>query len=181
MSESKDRMISLLPYYLQNGSNINKYYEAIGRMFDEIIEVFIDIINSRDLDKSFGYGLDIIGGILGEPRNGVKDDTYTELLKTKIISNRSIGNAETLNDFGRLILEQYFQGIIESTTDPAKIILRYTFPLIPNSVQLLKKAVVAGVQVTDEIDSYVPICGTFSSGQYGLNRVLTQVGGGNTA
>lgn len=177
---SKDRMIKLLPCYLQRGKNINKYYDVLGELFDEMIQAIEEIALYRDLEKSKGYGLDILGDILGQTREGMADDDYRQLLRIKIVANRSPGDIETLNDFGRLILKQYFEGIYQSN-EPAKIILRYTYPLVPNAVQMLKKAVAAGVQVTDEIDSYVPICGTISCNQQALDKVLTQVGGGNTA
>jgi hypothetical protein len=173
-------MIKLLPYYLKQGKNINKYYEVLGELFDEVIQAIAEITLYRDVEKAKGYGLDIIGDILGQTREGLEDEAYRDILRIKIVANRSPGDIETLNDFGRLILKQYFEGIYQAN-EPAKIILRYTYPLVPNAVQLLKKAVAAGVQVTDEIDSYVPICGTLNCNQQPLDKVFCQVGGGNTA
>lgn len=171
---TQSRMIDMLPYYLRNGSSINKYYIAIAKIFDEIIEVFVDIQNSRDIDKSWGFGLDIIGDILGEERNGLDDESFRAVLRTKIISNRSTGDIETLNDFGRLILGQFFEGIIDSN-NPAEMILRYTFPLVKDPVGLMNKAKAAGVKIITQMDSYVPVCGTVKAGSMPLTKKLTSI------
>lgn len=174
MATTQERMVVLLPYYLQGGTNINKYYTALAKIFDEIISVFLEIQDSRDLDKSYKFGLDIIGDILGEQRNGLDDNIFREILRTKIIANRSDGSIETLNNFGRLILGQFFEGIIASD-NPAEVILRYTFPLVSNPVALMKKATVAGVKISTQLDGYVPVTGVQRVGTLALTKKISSI------
>ncbi len=169
--EILDRMLSFLPYHLKNGENIKKYYLALAELFDELIQAFIQIQQSRDIDQSEWYGLDIIGSIVGENRNGLNDEDYRRNLKTKIISNRSDGSIEVLNNFGRLILGQFYNGVIKSS-NPAELVLRYTFPLVSNPVEYMEKATAAGVNVKTELDVQVPICGTFILGSLPFTKTL---------
>lgn len=171
MPETTDRMISFLPYYLRNGENIKKYYSAFAELFDELIQAFVQIQQSRDIDQSEWYGLDVIGSIVGESRNGLNDSDYRKILKTKIISNRSDGSIEVLNDFGRLILGQFYNGIIKSS-NPAELILRYTYPLIENPEEYMAKATAAGINIITELDIQVPVCGTFSLGTIPFAKTL---------
>jgi hypothetical protein len=104
-----ERIIDLLPYYLQNGENINKYYSLITQMYDEILNVFLDIVDSRDIDKSELYGLDIIGQIVGENDRNIKDDElFRNNVKTKIIQNNSRGYIEDINQLSRIFLGENF-------------------------------------------------------------------------
>lgn len=174
MSTTKDHMIEMLPYRLRQGENINKYFQAISEMFDEIIEMFVQIQDSRDIDKSFGFGLDIIGQILGEERKGLDDESFRTILRTKIISNRSAGDIETLNNFGRLILGQFYEGLVETSTS-GKMVLRYTYPLVSDPVSLMKKATAAGVKIDTQLDTYVPVCGAYTIGQLPFTKTLSAV------
>jgi hypothetical protein len=169
-----DEMIELLPYHLREGENIKKYYTAIANKFEELIAVFADIRDCMDLDKAHDFGLDIIGDKVGEVRNGLTDNEFREVLRTKIISNRSDGSIETLNDFGRLILKEYFTGIIESD-NPAEIILRYTYPLINNPEQIFKKVVSVGVKISTELETYVPVAGAYKLGQIPFTKVSSTI------
>lgn len=114
MATTKERMLELLPYYLKSGENINKYYEAIANIFDEILNVFIEIMDSRDIDKSKLYGLDIIGHIVGQLRTEETDSNYKNILKTRVVQNNSQGLIEDINELARTFLRTNFISIEES-------------------------------------------------------------------
>ena len=172
-SEYGQRLISLLPYYLQNGQNIQKIFQVIGEQFDELVNAAKEIIDSRNIDKSFGFGLDVIGDIVGQLRNGMDDETYRNVLRTKVVQNKSIGDIETLNNFGRMILGKYFLGILDSQ-NPGEIIFQYAFSQVLNPRDLMQKVVGAGIHVNAESDAYVPICGAFSLGTVPLSKTLVK-------
>ncbi|WP_125153680.1 DUF2612 domain-containing protein [Clostridium rectalis] len=155
--ETKDRMINLLPYYIQNGKNINKYFGVLAKMYNELIDIFTNILNSRNLDSSTLYGLDIIGDIIGEKRLGRNDKDYRSALKTKIIANRSTGDIETINNYMKSLMGSFYIGIIEGNN--TNITLRYSYPSIDNPVAYLKKATAAGVSIDTQIQTYVPVVG----------------------
>lgn len=169
---TKDRLIQLLPYYLQQGENINKYFSVLAKYYDELVNVFLDIIDSRDIDKSKLYGLDIIGTIIGEERQGRTDLDYRSALRTKIIANRSAGDIETLNNYMRSLMGNFFVGILEGGN--TNLTLRYTFPAVNNPVNYLKKATAAGVNIDTQIQTYVPVTGQ-RLGLLSLNKRPTTI------
>lgn len=114
---TQSRMIDLLPYYLQDGENIQTYYKVLAKFYDELINVFLDIIDSRDLDISESYGLDIIGTIVEQMREtGMDDETYRNRLRTKVMQNNSRGYVEDINQLGRAFLGDNFTGVVQGYT-----------------------------------------------------------------
>ena len=156
MATTQEIMVGLLPYYLQSGTNINKYFIALAKMFDEIITVFLEIQDSRDLDKNYQFGLEIIGDIVGEKRNSLDDEAYRENLKTKIKRNRSNGDIETLNEFARSLLDNDFIGFNDDFSKSAELSFQYNFPrenpTTKDPVTLIKKIMAVGVRLKTELD-----------------------------
>lgn len=158
MADTQTRMIELLPYYLQNGENIKKYYKAIAMVFDEITQVLLSVVENRDVDSSVLYGLDVLGNIVGELRNGLEDETFRENIKTKIKRNRSYGDIEILNEFARNLLDGDFVGIFEDYNKSGEIIFKYIFPrenpTTKDPVSLLKKIMGVGIRLKTELAFY---------------------------
>ena len=145
-----ERLISFLPYYLKNGENIEKWYSVFAELFDELTKVFVQIQQSRDIDQSSLYGLDILGDIVGELRNNLPDTSYIENIRTKIKRNRSMGDIETLNEFARSILGDDFVGFSETETSGI-LQLEYTFPrtnmMVQDPLALISKIKAVGVRI----------------------------------
>lgn len=116
---TKDRLVGLLPYYLQDGENIKKYYETLAKFYDEIIDIFKEITDSRDIDLAEMYGLDILGDIVNQPRTSkYKDDEkYRNRLKTKVMQNNSMADIESINSIANSFLEDNFIGIKQGYQD----------------------------------------------------------------
>lgn len=158
MAESTtERLVSFLPYYLKNGENIKIYFSVFAELFDELIQVFVQIQQSRDIDQSELYGLDILGDIVGELRNGLEDTKYLENLRTKIRRNRSNGDIKTLNDFARSILGDDFIGFSE-TEESGTLQLQYNFPrtniMVQDPLALLQKIKALGVKIISTLNSF---------------------------
>lgn len=169
-----DIAISYLPVYLQDGHNIKSVYGAISNIYEDIFQFYQEILIFMDIDRSEGLGLDKIGSRLGEERNGRDDKLYRVALKTKVISNRSSGDIETLNDYGRALFGQFFIGIIEGETS-GNITLRYTYTDIENPKEMFKKAVAGGIKVNTQYQTWVPVCGTYTLGTLPLIKTLTSI------
>jgi len=158
MAESTtERLVSFLPYCLKNGENIKIYFSVFAELFDELIQVFVQIQQSRDIDQSELYGLDILGDIVGELRNGLEDTKYLENLRTKIRRNRSNGDIETLNDFARSILGNDFIGFSETDTS-GTLQLQYKFPrtnmMVQDPLVFIEKIKALGVKLESVLNFY---------------------------
>ncbi len=170
MAESTtERLVSFLPYCLKNGENIKIYFSVFAELFDELIQVFVQIQQSRDIDQSELYGLDILGDIVGELRNGLEDTKYLENLRTKIRRNRSNGDIETLNDFARSILGNDFIGFSETDTS-GTLQLQYNFPrtnmMVQDPLALLQKIKALGIKTTSVLNSFSDLTNYYGMASY---------------
>ena len=114
---NKEHMIDLLPYDLQDGKNINIYYKVLADMYDDLLNTFLDIIESRDLDASILYGLDIIGDIVGQKRNSIDNEMYRNRIKTRVIQNNSMGYINDINELAQIFLGSNFLGVKQGWHD----------------------------------------------------------------
>lgn len=176
MATTIERMIGLLPGYLQDGKNINKIFNGLAKQFDELYNAMLTTALYRDLDKAKGYSLDITGDIIGEKRQGREDSPYRLSLKTKVISNRSSGDIETVNEYARAILGEFYVGIFERNN--MNLNLRYTFNPYSSKdilVNMVKKSVAAGISIDTSLDIQVPVTGAFTLGEIPLVLQMTTI------
>ncbi|NEZ48020.1 hypothetical protein FDF74_12650 [Clostridium niameyense] len=117
MATTQERMIELLPYYLKGGKNTKIYYKAIANIFDELMDIFLDIIDSRDIDKSTLYGLNILGDIVGQIRKIDNDELFRNRVKTKVMQNNSRGYIEDINQLATVFMGNKFIGTKEGWHD----------------------------------------------------------------
>lgn len=84
-------------------------FETWVTVFVERVQViedaFWDLFTNRWLDNAAGKNLEVLGAIVGQPRNGVSDDeTYRRYIRARIITNRSNGVIEDLLQICRLVV-----------------------------------------------------------------------------
>jgi len=175
MSETTtERLISFLPYYLKNGENIQKWYSVFAELFDELIQVFVQIQQSRDIDQSSLYGLDILGDIVGELRNNLPDASYIENIRTKIKRNRSMGDIEILNEFARSVLGDDFIGFSEPESS-GTLQLEYTFPrtnmMVKDPLALIAKIKAVGVRILSLLNFYSILNNYYGLANHQINHI----------
>lgn len=104
------RLISFLPYYLQNGKKIKAWYNVLSFFYNELIEVYAEIINGQDIENAKGFSLDLLGDILGKNRTSKynDDEKYRNRLKIKVMQNNSMGYIEDLNNLAESFLKEAF-------------------------------------------------------------------------
>lgn len=77
--------------------NVKAILTELLNPFQELEDVFWSIINNRILDNNpTGDQLDIIGGLVGEARNGRADNVYLTAIRLRIKVNKSQGRAEDI-------------------------------------------------------------------------------------
>lgn len=124
-----ERMVDKLPYYLQNGEHIKAYYKSFAILYDELIDIFSDILNFMDVDQAEGYALDLIGDTMNCPRVPpyTSDEEYRRMLKVQIMKNNSSGRIEDINEIAKSLMGDIFLGLkqgyqsLEFNNEPAMI------------------------------------------------------------
>lgn len=96
MNKLYKRAFNRLPERFRKANNENLYYVLYHDGFDDIYTGLESVRDSRNIDKASGKSLDLLGANVGQFRNGEDDDFYRLLIKTRIIANLSIGDAQLL-------------------------------------------------------------------------------------
>ncbi len=119
-------------YKKKPDSNIGKLFEVVDRELEELKKALETTGEYRAIDLATGVTLDNIGKNVLLERDGMDDITYRLFLKTKIRSNLSCGQIETINEIMQVILgNEYYLGLKEVFSDssysnePAAIEIRF--------------------------------------------------------
>lgn len=170
--------------------NIEKIYRLASDGLEEVRTTFETIDRYQDIDEARGAGLERLGRDVLQARDQMDDATYRLMIKTKIRSDLSAGDIETIIEISKVLLGDSLLRIQEmwcvtghpSAGEPAALLIlldRKALRQIP--YQALKRVVAGGVklyfQVVDDTDriefssdnqrfliSGHQICGTFSAG-----------------
>lgn len=105
-----------LAQYIRGKPNMEAVLDAHGLSAEALAEAFTQLDTDRLTDNAFGAQLDLLGEIVGQPREGLSDDEYRPRLQAKILLNRCSGTVEEILTIFELIapdgtvlkLEEYF-------------------------------------------------------------------------
>jgi hypothetical protein len=97
MYESKEVLSKLADYFRKKpDSNIGKLLTIFSEQLKGLETTNSRIREWKSIDNAEGYGLDVIGKELKQPRGVVTDEIYRVLLKSKNARNRSTGDINTM-------------------------------------------------------------------------------------
>lgn len=140
--------LSRLPMQFQEKPRIAALISALVTQCQDIEDTAWDLYVDRTVDTAVGAQQDILGHIVGAPRDGRSDSDYRFRLKLQIAVNRSDGGTETMNRIMRLIV--LTNDFTMSEVFPAGLnieIVSHFFGDPVDTGKLLKKAVTAGVHL----------------------------------
>jgi len=95
-------------------SNIGKIIRIVSDELTAVQTALETTEEWRDIDKAEGTTLDLIGENIGQPRSKTNDEEFRLLIKTKIFSNLSIGDIDSVNQLLRIHLGEQFVSVEES-------------------------------------------------------------------
>lgn len=115
-----------------------------------------------DIERSEGAGLDLIGAIVREKRDGRGDYLYRNALRVRVLINRSQGRPEDLIAIARLFETDTVDSVHLSEVQPARMEIRVagtpTNP--PQEVnKRLRRAKAGGVALTVMVQAYPAVTG----------------------
>lgn len=102
------------PYNKNADSNIAKLFSVVTGEYEELKRTFENVRRYRDIDQAKGASLDRFGGNVNEARGNKNDIDYRKFIKTRIKSNLSPGDIETINDIATVLIGDAFIGIKET-------------------------------------------------------------------
>lgn len=96
VSDWTARLRSRLYTQFRNKVTWEKWVVLLGRQFQDLEDATQTLFSFFDIDNVSGLQLDLIGRVVGQPRNGVSDADYRLYLRARIATNRSTGTPEDL-------------------------------------------------------------------------------------
>lgn len=173
MTTIYDRIKTLLPEQYKDATNLNLILETLASPFDDLKVVYADLKNLLSLDDAEGSQLDLIGGIVGEKRNGRADPEYLIGIRFKIFKNTSKATIDDVVKALKFITEADL--VVYSDNPPASYTI-YTNgqTLASNINEMIDKLSAAGVSlIVYASDGEVPFIATeVSTTQDNLNDDL---------
>lgn len=152
MSELWLQAFKRLPERFRKPNTKDLYYVLYGG-YGEIEKAFIDVMESRNIEKAYGKTLDNLGGNVGQFRQGEDDELYRRLIQVRIIANLSIGNIPTINTVMSALVKKIYLGLEEVWLDdyrgnePSAIKLNLTDFSASFPIDLIMAIKSAGVRV----------------------------------
>lgn len=96
VTDHADQIVDLLLQEFRSRPNWEALLRAWAISVQAVEDMFYDLLTKRSVDTAFGKGLDILGAIVGEPRNARDDEPYRIAIKTRILRNVSSGNPDSI-------------------------------------------------------------------------------------
>lgn len=109
VDHAKSRLISRW----KDDDVVNTYAEAMGEQNQELENVLYEFYSFLAIDSMIGQQLNVIGNIVGQPRNGLSDIQYRIYIKAKIGQNIGSGTLADIRTVWLLILPANKIQIIE--------------------------------------------------------------------
>lgn len=101
-----DEAAARLLAQFENAERLHAFVRALVRPLQELEQVALEVIGSFDVETAVGAQLDVVGGVVGMPRDARSDVAYRAYIKAKILANGSDGSVETILRVARTLLGQ---------------------------------------------------------------------------
>lgn len=86
-------------------SNTQKAIRALLSPAPDLVIAMHQVLTLRSVDNALGAQLDVLGRIVGRPRNGITDDeVYRRLVRAQISANKSDGTNADILTIARLVV-----------------------------------------------------------------------------
>lgn len=116
--------LALLISQFKEKDNIEALLTAFLTQIQELEDVASSLITDRTISSAVGEQLNILGRIVGQPREGRDDDTYRLWIQARILINRSSGTAEEIYTVLKLLTQQLDEGSFKIADEyPARFVI----------------------------------------------------------
>jgi len=136
----------LLLHQFKESERLKGLVRALATPFEELRVELEKLHRGHYIDNATGETLDVIGSIVGQPRNGMSDGDYQPWIKVAVHLNNSAGTAESIFAIIK-ILYRMNNGVIALTERTPNIVkLTLNHPFFPE--ESIKAIIMRAVPVT---------------------------------
>ncbi len=134
IDDLEERALERLPVQHRGKTNITLMIETHTGPIQDLENVMQDMLTQRSVDTAVGTQLDIIGKIVGQPRDGFDDDDYRRLVRARIAANRSQGTTHDILTVQRGVFPEPEASLIITMQFPAAFALRVAHLAITDTI-----------------------------------------------
>lgn len=102
MQNNYDYLLSKCPWWLKKNENVQAFYKAVAKLFDEVDNIYNLLEKQHLIDYATGEFLDDLGIKFNVSRNGQTDDRYRNRIKLAMRKYKLIPNLETISNIGEM-------------------------------------------------------------------------------
>jgi hypothetical protein len=147
ITDYPERTAALLIEQFEPSEDLQSFVKALSSPANEIEKVLFDLKHQRNITFGDGVQLDLIGELIGEPRNGKDDDDYRQALFLRPNINKSYGEGEILISVLKQLTKATEVLLLESEPKTVSLFYKSTSS-VPNNLQESLEAVAdAGVKI----------------------------------
>lgn len=167
-------------YNRKDASNVQKLIDLMMVTANENEQSYEYMLRMRDVDQATGVHLDMFGENVQLPRGQMNDTLYRQLIKVKILLDRSNGDIPTLNRVFRAFLGDAFNGLQEGWThtsnEPAALVVKVGEGVDLQWLDFLKQALAGGVGLSASADMPADTMRIITHTQhYGISYPITNM------
>jgi hypothetical protein len=142
--------LSRLLEQFKNKPNVVALVSALVGVMQPLEAALWALYTQRQLATAFGAQLDVLGSIVGQPRNGLSDSDYARYLNARIATNVSDGRVEDLITVTRSVLNDALVTITISRPGAAAVEVIVTGDIVADAlaaivISFLRDARAAGI------------------------------------
>lgn len=116
-TEHVETALSRILYQFKEKPKFEAFITAFVQQFQDIEDVIGQLLTDRQIDTATGENLNVLGRIVGQPREGRTDADYRLWIKARIQINKSSGTTEEIYNVLKLITGFTDAGNFEMTED----------------------------------------------------------------
>ncbi|CAL7894208.1 hypothetical protein [Fusobacterium necrophorum] len=147
--------LARIPHVYHDTKYARKLFEILKQKHINVVNMWQELSNFNDLEKSEGHMLDVLGGNFKIARLGRTDEEYRKILKFEIPTFNFFGSPYEI----RRILSEYYDIPIENFTLrelSGKIVIKIPDTIDKEEVlKNIKRLKAAGVGLQVDIDVYI--------------------------
>ena len=147
--------LSRLLEQFKNKANVVALVTALITPSNDVETELRDLLTKRQVNTAVGAQLDLIGKLVGQPRNGAGDVDYARFIAARIATNNSKSRVEDLISVAKLVINDALDTITVERRSVASVVVRVTGNVVTDAVagicvSFLRDARAAGVKLTLE-------------------------------
>lgn len=142
-------------------NNVRKLVTAFAAPVQDIEDALQQLLVQRTVTTAEGEQLNVLGRLVGQPRNAMSDDDFRRMIRARISVNRSKGTIADVLKVANLVIDDTGAYLHVNNTGEASLVLSVEdvvsdWDVMQLVIQMLRDTVAGGVRIVLEFALSAP-------------------------